>query len=156
MDLVTLIIWFAVCALQDARQREVSNWLTWGAFAAALGYLGFYGQTWLGAAGSEGGWALLLCLVLTLPGYLLNRLGAADVKLLMALALATDRLILLGTIIGAGLALVLWVFAGQKIYNVIVQRLNSTETRLNGKKSKKHPFVPFLFMGMVMAITCLH
>lgn len=152
MELITLIVWLALCAIQDARHRQLPNWLTLGACALAGAYLAIYRQTWLGADASEGGLALLLSLVLTVPGYWLGKLGGADVKLLAALALATDRLILLGTFIGAGLTILLWAVIGQKIYATAVQGLKITTTQMDTEKSKKHPFAPFLFASFMMAV----
>ena len=156
MNVMTLLLWFAVCAVQDARHRQLSNWLTLGPLVLALTYLLINGKTWIGAEADEGGWALVLCLALTMPGYLLGKLGAADVKLLAALALATDRLILLGTLIGAGLAILLWMLAGRKFFNEALQRLIRTSTQTNADKSKKHPFAPYLFSGFILSLLCFH
>jgi hypothetical protein len=56
----------------------------------AVVYLLWNGSTWLGATAEQGGWAALLALAFTLPGYGMRRLGAGDVKLMTALGLATD------------------------------------------------------------------
>ena len=81
MQLSLLLIWLALCAAQDARQRHIANGLTLGAAVLALAYLLWTGTTWLGAEAVQGGWAFLLALAFTLPGYALRRLGAGDVKL---------------------------------------------------------------------------
>lgn len=151
MELITLSAWLAACAFQDARQRQISNWLTFGAIALASIYLLFSGQTWLGAAAAEGGWALLLSLALTVPGYALGKLGGGDLKLLAGLALATDRLFLLGTFIGASVALVIWVVALRKLFFFAWQRVITGVNTPNINESKKHPFAPFLFIGFMMA-----
>ena len=49
---------------------------------------------------------MALALVLTVPGYALGRFGAGDVKLLAALGLASNIEYLLGSLIGAGIAMV--------------------------------------------------
>lgn len=156
MELITLIAWLAMCAIQDARQRQISNVLTIGAIVLALMYLMFTGGTWLGAAASEGGVALLLCLLLTLPGYLLGKLGGGDLKLLAALALATDRLFLLGTFIGAGVAMLLWFFIRQKLFTLNNQWVTKHSTRKNAAKPNKHPFAPFLLAGFLMTLLAFH
>lgn len=156
MELITLIAWLAMCAIQDARQRQISNVLTIGVIVLALIYLLITGGTWLGAPGSEGGVALLLSLLLTVPGYLLGKLGAGDLKLLAALALATDRLVLLGTFIGAGLVLLLWVFIRQKDFTLKNQRLNKTNTHTNAAMPNKHPFAPFVFSGFLLTLLAFH
>lgn len=150
MDLLFILVWLAICAEQDARQRQIGNGLTLGAAALALLYLLVQGQTWLGAAASEGGWALLLALLFTLPGYWLGRLGAADVKLMAAVALMTDRPHVLGTFIGAGVATLLWLVIRQKIWPLMGQRLAGRYTHMNGSTSNKSPFAPFLFVGFLL------
>jgi len=82
MHFWVLWIWLALCALQDLRQRHIANTLTLGAALLAAGYLLWTGSTWLGAAAAQGGWALLLALLFTLPGYAMGRMGAGDVKLM--------------------------------------------------------------------------
>ncbi len=76
---VILLAWLVVCAVQDERQREVSNWLTLPQFLLGL----------LFALG-KGGNTLVLTLI-TLVVFLAARTvwqaqGAADIKVLVALA----------------------------------------------------------------------
>lgn len=156
MQLFLLVVWFAVCAEQDARQRQISNWLTFGAFALFLLFLLINGQTWLGASAADGGWALLLALVFTLPGYALGRLGAGDVKLLAALALASDSLHLLGTFIGAGLASVLWLFIRSNAWPHMSQWFTRRYAQLGPEPSNKLPFSPFLLVGFVGCLIWIH
>ena len=89
MKLFFLLIWFAICAEQDARCKQISNGLTLGATALAIIYLALTGMTWLGSPALEALLAVTLAWALTLPGYALGKLGAADVKLMTALALAS-------------------------------------------------------------------
>ncbi len=156
MELLTLIAWLAACAIQDARQRQISNSLTFGAIALTLVYISVTGHTWLGAPASEGGWALLISLALTLPGYLLGKLGAGDLKLLAGLALATDRLVLLGTFIGAGVAMLAWVLFRQKYRAHANQGLRNADIHTNANETNKHPFAPFLFSGFVLFMLAFH
>ena len=156
MNLLCLLLWFAVCADQDARCRKVSNWLTFGAGLLALAYLLTEGSSWLGSPGEHAWWALVLTLVMTLPGYALNRLGAGDVKLLVAVALASDHLHVLGTFVGAGIASVSWLLMRQKICPHIPQYVRSRYPQLAPQASNKLPYVPFLFAGFLAAALCLH
>lgn len=76
---IILLAWLIVCAVQDERQREVSNWLTLPPFL--LGLLFALGQ---------GGDTLVLTLI-TLVVFLAARTvwqaqGAADIKVLVSLA----------------------------------------------------------------------
>lgn len=142
-----LFAWLALCAAQDIRQRQIANALTLGAFLLALVYLLWSGTTWLGATPAEGGWAFALAVLFTLPGYALGRLGAADVKLLAALALATNCAYLLGTFIGAGLASATWLLLAPKLWPLMNQGLRNTLHYLGPDQSKKQPFAPFLQVG---------
>jgi prepilin peptidase CpaA len=147
MNLLVLLLWLAVCADQDARSRRVSNVLTFGAFFIVLMYLLLYKATWLGAPASEGWTALLIAVALTLPGYALGKLGAGDVKLLVALGLATDSLYLLGTFVGAGIFSVSWLLARQIIWRHAPQGLTTRYVCMHPDSSEKLPFIPFLFIG---------
>ncbi|SHN07812.1 prepilin peptidase CpaA [Pseudomonas asturiensis] len=148
MDLFFLLTWFAVCAEQDARKKEISNWLTVGIAALALVFLACTGHTWTGANPNDAGLAAVIALALTLPGHALRKLGAADVKLLLALALASDTLYLLGTFIGAAIALAAWAMAGQYLWSLLNQRLTRRYLLMRPGMTNKYPFSPFLFIGL--------
>jgi len=147
MELFLLWVWFAICADLDARFRKVPNGLTVGAGAVFFIYLLITGKSWLGATAADGVWALLLALAFTLPGYALRRLGAADVKLLAAFALASDSLHLLATFIGAGAASLLWLLARRTVWFHLPQSLTLRYVQLAPGPSNKQPFVPFLLVG---------
>lgn len=156
MPYFVLFIWLALCAAQDIHQRHIANSLTLGAAALALVYLLWTGSTWLGADAAQGGWALLLALAFTLPGYAMSRMGAGDVKLLAALGLATDHLYLLGTFIGAGVSSLLWVLLAPKVWPHISQKLRLRLQYLDPKQSKKYAFAPFVLVGMVLTVLWIH
>jgi prepilin peptidase CpaA len=156
MNLLFLLLWFAVCADQDARARRVSNELSLGAGLVALLYLLINGSSWLGAPTEQAWWALCLTLAMTLPGYALNKLGGGDVKLLLTLALASDSLHILGTFIGAGVTSVIWLMTRQKIAPYVGQRLTHRYPELFPHASDKQPFVPFLFLGFLITVACIH
>ena len=155
IPLCVVFLWLAACSVQDLIQRQIANILTFGAAALALLYLLWTGHTWLGASAAEGGWALLIVLLLTLPGYALNKLGAGDVKLLIALALTTDRPTILGTVIGAGICSGIWWFCASKILPSINQRVKTLPFAKDVPMSKKLPFAPFLFAGFTLTMALL-
>ncbi|HKF65628.1 MAG TPA: prepilin peptidase, partial [Vicinamibacterales bacterium] len=72
----------AIAAVVDIRTRRVPNWLTFGAaaFGIAMATVGVDG---VGVAGAFEG--LLVGLLLMLPGHVIGKTGAGDVKLLAAL-----------------------------------------------------------------------
>ncbi|NBF05539.1 prepilin peptidase [Pseudomonas sp. Fl5BN2] len=156
MQFLVLWIWLAICALQDLRQRHIANALTLGAALLATLYLLWTGNTWLGASAAQGGWALLLALLLTLPGYATGRMGAGDVKLMAALGLASDTQYLLGAFIGAGLCSFLCLLIAPRVWPQQEQGLQSPEAEPVARLSKKYPFAPFVLAGMVLTVTLIH
>ncbi len=136
MHSLALIVWLALCAGQDARERQISNVLTLGVATFALAWLLVTGHSWLGAEGSDAALAFVIVLFLTLPGYVLGQFGAGDVKLLGALALASSINHVLGTFIGAGVVLVAW-------------QLVRRRARQPGEK---RPFAPYLLAGFALSL----
>jgi len=156
MHSVVLLLWLTLCAAQDARQRHIGNSLTLGVGGLALVYLLSTGHTWLGADMTQAGWALLLALALSLPGYILKRFGAGDVKLMTALALATDGTVLLGAFIGAALSSVLWIVLVPKLWLHMHQGLREHLRYLGPSLSKKLPFAPFVLIGTILTLCWIH
>nr|WP_282444153.1 prepilin peptidase [Pseudomonas fluorescens] len=142
------MLWLGLCALQDMRERQIANTLTLGVGLLALIYLLWTGSTWLGAPRSDGGLALVLALALTLPGYALGRFGAGDVKLLAALGLASNTEYLLGSLIGAGIAMVAWA--------LVHQGLSSSHVERDAQVSTKQPFAPFVLTGYAACWLWIH
>lgn len=151
MQLFLLVLWCVVCAERDARHRRIPNSLTLGALAVFLIFLLASGRTWLGGPAAEGLWASLLALGFTLPGYVLGRLGGADVKFLVALALATNSVDLLATFIGAGIATLAWLSIRRKVWPLMPQGLTDRYAALATQTRVKQPFVPFLLIGFCFA-----
>ncbi|QKL03702.1 prepilin peptidase [Pseudomonas sp. NY5710] len=139
MHSFALLVWLALCAGQDARERQIANVLTLGAATLALAWLLATGCSWLGAQGSDAALALFIVLLLTLPGYALGQFGAGDVKLLGALALASSVAHVLVTFIAAGVVLVAWQLV----------RRGARQPR------QKRPFAPCLLAGFAVSLACL-
>ncbi|KPX44445.1 Peptidase A24A, prepilin type IV [Pseudomonas syringae pv. helianthi] len=156
VKLFFLLVWFAICAEQDARHKQISNWLTLGAATLAAVYLSCTGTTWLGAAPSEAALALALALGLTLPGYALGKLGAGDVKLMAALALASNSVYLLCTFMGAGIAMLigaLFLKSGRAHRNQGGAQRDFPGT---SDTPDKYPFSPFLLAGLLITVCFVH
>ncbi|MCL5974336.1 MAG: prepilin peptidase [Gammaproteobacteria bacterium] len=98
-----LVIWCLACAFYDIKQRRLPNLLTLGMHIPALVILLLTGQGLLGASVSSSFAAWALALLLTLPAYVFNWLGAGDVKFLAALGLLTGLNFLLTSYVIAGL-----------------------------------------------------
>lgn len=156
MQSFVLLIWLALCAAQDVQQRHIANVLTMGVGLLALVYLLTTGTTWLGEPAEQGGWALVLALLFTLPGYATGRMGAADVKLMATIGLATGPLYLLGCFIGAGLLGALWFLLAPQVWPHMAQGLRKRIPFLAPELSKKPPFAPFVFAGLALSLAWIH
>jgi len=156
MQSLVLLLWFTLCAEQDIRQRRITNTLTFGGAALALVVMFCTGHTWIGASVDEGGFALALSMLLTLPGYMSGRLDASDVKLLAGLALATDRLHLMGTFVGAIVTIVIWALVGPLIWTRLKPKMRTRLSALEPSTSTSPPFSPFLLSGFLLSLLWLH
>lgn len=152
MHLIVMLVWLGLCALQDLRQRRVSNWLTLGGAACALAYLLWNGTGWLGAGMIDTGIAATLALALSVPGYALGRLGGADVKLLLLLGLASTPQHLLLSIAAGGLFFCAWALLCRPLWSVLSDKWHERLIMLEPSKIKAWPFVPFLFVGFLTSI----
>ena len=152
MQSFVLLLWLALCAAQDVQQRHIANGLTLGAGLIALLYMLTSGTTWLGAPAEQGGWALVLALLFTLPGYATGRMGAGDVKLMATIGLASDPVHLLGSFIGAGVLGALWLLLAPKLWPLMAQGLRKRIPQLAPDLSKKPPFAPFVLIGFLLTM----
>jgi prepilin peptidase CpaA len=146
---LVLLIWFGLCAAQDLRQRRISNLLTLGGGALALAYLAVTGETWLGSSPPWPG--LLVVLALTLPGYLMRRLGAGDVKLLLFLVLASSGRLTLLCLAGAGVWYLGWYLSSRLFWPWLSARAQA-RLDLFSPAQRVYPFAPFLFLGLSSAL----
>lgn len=152
-----LLGWFAACAYQDLARLRVSNWLTLGGALLALLFLLLQGHTLTGHTAQAAAVAALLAALLSVPGYWLGKLGAADVKLLVALGLASSPLTVLATLAAAcGFCLAL-MFASKLLIDSDNPPANykSNLARLQPSKSKSFPFIFALFAGLLTTLAFL-
>lgn len=150
MQSIVLLMWLALCTEQDIRKRQIADSLTLGVAACALAWLFATGKTWIGADASDAGWALAIVMLLTLPGYLLGRFAADDFKLLGALALATSHQYVLGTFIGAGFAVVLWLLGRRRLWKLLNPKLKKRLQLLTEELGDRQPFAPYLLIGFLL------
>jgi len=150
MQSIVLLMWLALCTEQDIRERQIANMLTLGFAAGALVWLFATGHTWIGADASDAGWALAVVMLLTLPGYMLGRFGADDVKLMGALALATSPQYVLGTFIGAGVSVVLWLLTRRRLWTLLNPKVKKRLATLTEQMGDKQVFVPYVLAGFLL------
>lgn len=150
MQSIVLLMWLALCTEQDVRERQISDALTLGVAAAALAWMFATGHSWIGADASEAGWALAIVMLLTLPGCMLGRFGASDVKLMGALAVATSPQYVLGTFIGAGLTVVAWLLGRRRLWLLLNPKLKKRLQKLAEEVGDKQPFAPYVLAGFLL------
>ncbi|CAM4075475.1 putative prepilin peptidase typeII/IV secretion [Pseudomonas reidholzensis] len=150
MHSIVLLMWLALCTEQDVRERQISNTLTLGVAACALAWMFATGHSWIGADASDAGWALAIVMLLTLPGYMLGRFGAGDVKLMAALALATSHQYVLGTFIGAGIAVLLWLLSRRRLWTLLNPKVKKRLQALAEQVGDKQPFAPYVLVGFLL------
>ncbi|MER2298265.1 A24 family peptidase [Pseudomonas promysalinigenes] len=150
MQSIVLLMWLALCTEQDIRERQIANVLTLGFATGALVWLFATGHTWIGAEASDAGWALAIVMLLTLPGYMLGRFGADDVKLMGALAVATSPQYVLGTFIGAGVSVVLWLLTRKRLWALLNPKVKRRLTALTEEMGDRQAFVPYVLTGFML------
>lgn len=150
MQSIVLLMWLALCTEQDIRERQIANMLTLGFATGALVWLFATGHTWIGAEASDAGWALAIVMLLTLPGYMLGRFGADDVKLMGALAVATSPQYVLGTFIGAGVSVVLWLLTRKRLWALLNPKVKRRLTALTEEMGDRQAFVPYVLTGFML------
>ncbi|ALZ11854.1 type 4b pilus Flp prepilin peptidase [Pseudomonas aeruginosa] len=144
MEQLALALWASVCGYQDIKRLRVSNWLILGGFLISFVYLYVKESSLTGATVNMAMTALFIGVCLSLPGYLLGRLGAADVKYLAALGLASDPLTVLYSL-AFGCLLCIALFILVKLFKRSVEKsAMNEEVRLRRAPSKKKSF-PFIF-----------
>ncbi|WP_256574762.1 prepilin peptidase [Pseudomonas sp. PA15(2017)] len=149
MSYFVLLGWLAACAWQDAQYRRISNLLTLGALAAALLHLLAVGSSLVGASVPGATLAMSVACLLSLPGYLTRQMGAADVKMLLALGAASDSSHVLFSVIGAALAQIAWLMRLHARPG-IAAALPEKWVFLRTATAKKAPYAPFLFAGFAL------
>lgn len=153
-SILMLMLWALLCALQDYRFRFISNWLTYPAIIAAIVHLIVFQESVAGASLHSASAAVVLVLLLTLPGYGLGMLGAGDIKMLLALGLASGPYHVLWSIAATTAVIVAYL---------IVRRPARTSSSPSSGSDTPDPathweriaYAPFLFTGMIPVFAIL-
>jgi len=151
----SLLIWALLCALQDSQHKRISNWLTLAPAALAAGWLLWHGQSLTGNAPATVLLGLVVALALSLPGYMGGSMGAGDVKLLAALALASSPLHVLGSIAGAAIGMLAWTLGGPALWQRLPANARHRLKLLDPSQKDGLPYAPFFFCGLLTTIFIL-
>ncbi|WP_116474258.1 prepilin peptidase [Zobellella maritima] len=146
-----LVVWAGICALQDASQKRIANSLTFPCMAVALGYLLIRGETLTGASPSQAITAISVVFLLLLPGYMLGRTGAGDIKMMLGLALASDALHVLICIVIAGVGVGIWALLSARVWSFIPVNMKTFMQYMAPGGNDGIPYAPFLFLGFCFA-----
>ncbi len=113
MKLVLLAAWALLIGWSDLRHRRIPNLLSLSAWLVGAAILIWSGRSFLGAPWSSACWAALFGAAVTLPAYALGKLGAGDVKFLVAVGLLTSLQVTMATFVVssllAGILAILWL-----------------------------------------------
>lgn len=150
-----LLLWALLCAIQDARQKRISNWLTLSLAALAGMFLFSQGQSLTGHSPGAVLLAMAVALAFSLPGYIRGKLGAGDVKLLSALALASSPLHVLGSIAIAAFGMLGWMLSGPGIWQQLSPGIRRHLIQLEPQRNTGLPYAPFLFFGLLFSMLFL-
>ncbi len=147
---IVLLVWGLICATQDMRFKKISNTLTLGLFAVALSYLFITGHSLTQSTAGEAVTGLVFAIALSLPGYITGKMGAADVKMLCAIGLATQDHYVLVCVIGAAVSLVIWSLL-KPVWVKLPEIVHKTVPLMDPTAGQSLPYAPFLFIGMLCA-----
>jgi len=153
-----LCAWALCAAWSDWQHRRLPNALTLGGLLVAFVVVVFWDRSVLGAETGSAWTALGLALLLTLPGYLMGKLGAGDVKFLMAMGLLTDwHTLLLTFVVGSlvGLGLGLWPMVRRWLQDALSVTMGQPAwlSTLPPAKGRHIPYGAALAAGFVCALT---
>jgi prepilin peptidase CpaA len=156
-----LALWAIAVTYFDARFRRIPNLLSLGAWGLAASVLIGKGASLTGAPTGSATMAAGVALLLTLPGYLTNRLGAGDVKYFAAIGLLTSLPMTLITFVIAaltgGLIVFLWAVLpslAPMLPGRLVSRLspNILHWALIPIRERRMPYGALLSLGLIVSI----
>ena len=145
-----LLLWAGACAWQDAQCKRIANSLTFSGIIVGLGYIILTKETLLGAPVGQAVVAFLAVLLLMFPGYVMGKVGAADIKMLFAIALASDIFYALVVILAAGLTMALWAWWVPNIWPKLSPKVQASIPKLAPTAEHNFPYAPFALIGMVI------
>lgn len=155
-----IVLWACSIAYFDARYRRIPNVLSLGAWVLGATVLLVQHSSLTGAKASSALIAAGLGLLLTLPAYLIKKLGAGDVKLLVGIGLLTSFPITMMCFFVAamcgGLLALVWLNLPTLTSMLPLQRIPSTSGIWRWLaipvKERRMAYGTFLALGLVVAL----
>lgn len=157
---LALSAWALVIGAWDLSRRRIPNTLSLGAWPVAALPLVLAGQTWVGTQWEPTLWTTVAAFVAGVPAYAKGKLGAGDVKLMVAMALLTSPMVfavsyaVAGSLSLALLALHTMRTHGRLITHPRVERLASRllDNPRTPESGVKMPFGALLCAGLLVAL----
>ncbi len=152
------VAWLALCIVTDMFWRKLPNVLTLGMYIPALLLLIFSQNTILGTsvASALAGWAIAV--LLTLPAYVINWLGAGDVKLLSVMGLIGGLSFILFSFVFAALvtfmSLMIWHMCQRFLpfFNLKLSRWGYQLPNIPVLNGRVIPFGAMLAIGGILTL----
>lgn len=96
-------MWSLLIGWNDLKHRKIPNELSLTAWVIGLAILAASGRSFMGAPWQSACWGVAFSMLVTLPAYAMGKLGAGDVKYLIAVAMLTSFQATLTAFVVAGL-----------------------------------------------------
>jgi prepilin peptidase CpaA len=113
VKLALLLTWAALIGWSDWHHRRIPNLLSLSAWLVGGAVLLLTGHSLLGAPWPSACWGAAFAAVVTVPAYALGKLGAGDVKFLVAVGLLTSLQVAMSTFLVssllAGALAIMWL-----------------------------------------------
>jgi prepilin peptidase CpaA len=154
-----LSVWACSIAYFDARYKRIPNVLSLSAWGVGIACLLLSQSSLLGASPGSALLAAAFGLLVTLPGYATKRLGAGDVKFMVAIGLLTTLDIAVKSFVIAaltgGLIALLWVNA-HWLVGLIPKRLMPQQYRqifiAPAPNARHMAYGPLLALGLIVSL----
>ncbi len=155
-----MLVWAGLLAYFDIRSRRLPNWLTLGAWVVGGLLLVTHQRSWMSGTWSSALLGAGFGALVTLPAYMIRKLGAGDVKMLVGIGLLTSlaftvTCFVFAAIVGGLLAL-LWLLLDRSRH--LLELLPPTLPAglhtwlLTPLEARKMPYGALFALGVVVAL----
>lgn len=101
----------------------------------------------------QGATAALIAVALTLPGFLAGKMGAGDIKMMLALALLSGPMPLLWAFVLAAVTMLLWRIGSGHFWQLLPVQIKEYAWTLSPEQRHKLPYAPFIFLGAAIYLS---
>ncbi len=161
VKLALLLTWAALIGWSDCRHRKIPNLLSLSASMVGVAILLLSGRSFLGAPWPSACWGAAFAVAVTMPAYALGKLGAGDVKFLVAVGLLTSLEVTMTTFVVSSLLLGALAIMWLNRHVLASIRLAAPLSRLltliahgnsAGTDNPRFPFGTLISIGLCLAL----